>query len=279
MMNFNKNLLVPDYIYSARVNVIDIPFFEEAFYNEIEFYDEGIKATNERFQYGLRIGYGYMNMIKKNLYSLPENYTIKSLGDQGFEWRFLPELINRYDNKYSICAGAGTNITFECAFSQEFPDMQITLLDPSPHSIQHIEKINLPSNLQHLPVGLSNEDTILKFHKPSTSGIGSLSALNLQPSETFFELPVKRISTILNEQNVEPRNLCYLKFDIEGSEHVVIDDMIQSKLRPAHVAFEFDQPVPPWTIEKTLKKLIRYGYVIIDIWALNVLAIDKSLIS
>jgi hypothetical protein len=28
MMNFNKNLLVPDYIYSARVNVIDIPFFE-----------------------------------------------------------------------------------------------------------------------------------------------------------------------------------------------------------------------------------------------------------
>jgi predicted transglutaminase-like protease len=49
-------------------------------------------------------------------------------------------------------------------------------------------------------------------------------------------------------------------------------------LRPAHVAFEFDQPVPPWTIEKTLKKLIRYGYVVVDIWALNVLAINQLLI-
>jgi len=278
-MNFTKNLLVPDYIYSARVDIGDIPFFEEAFYKDLEFYSEDIKATPERFKYGLRIGYGYMNMIKKNLYSLPENYTIKSLGDKGFEWRFVPELINKYDVKSSICAGAGTNVTFEISFAQEFPDINITLLDPSPQSIKHIERIKLPSNIKFLPVGFSNQDEVLKFHKPSTHGVGSLSALNLQPSDTFFELPVKRLLTILSEQNIEAKNLCYLKFDIEGSEHVVIDDIIKSKLRPAHIAFEFDQPVPPWTMEKTLKKLIRYGYVIVDIWGLNVLAIDKSLIA
>ena len=45
------------------------------------------------------------------------------------------------------------------------------------------------------------------------------------------------------------------------------------------MAFEFDQPVPPWTMEKTLKKLINYGYVIIDIWGLNVLAVDKLLLA
>ncbi|NEQ35834.1 MAG: FkbM family methyltransferase [Okeania sp. SIO3I5] len=278
-MNLTKNLLVPDYIYSARVDVADIPFFEEAFYQDLEFYTEDIKSTSDRFNYGLRIGYGYMNMIKKNLYSLPEKYTIKSLGDKGFDWRFVPELINKYDVKYSICAGAGTNITFETSFAQEFPDINITLLDPSPHSVKHIERIKLPSNLKFLPVGFSNKDEILKFHKPSTHGAGSLSTLNLQPSDTFFELPVKRILTILNEQNIEAKNLCYLKFDIEGSEHAVIDDIIKSKLRPAHIAFEFDQPVPPWTMEKTLKKLIKYGYAIVDIWGLNVLAIDKLLIT
>lgn len=278
-MNFTKSLLVPDYIYSARVDVADIPFFEEAFYNDVEFYNDEIKSTEDRFQYGLRIGYGYMNMIKKNLYLLPENYMISSLGDKGFEWRFVSQIISKYETKKSICAGAGTNITFETSFAQEFPDMNVTLLDPSPQAIKHIKKVELPSNLVFLPVGLSNQDEILKFHKPSTPGVGSLSTLNLQPSDTFFELPVKRVSTILSEQQIDSKDLCYLKFDIEGSEHVVIDDIIKSKLRPAHIAFEFDQPVPPWTMEKTLKKLINYGYIVIDIWGLNVLAIDKLLIS
>ncbi len=278
-MNFSKNLLVPDYIYSARVDVADIPFFEQAFYNDLEFYTEEIKSTPDRFKYGLRIGYCYINMIKKNLYSLPKKYTIKSLGDKGFEWRFVPELINKSDAKYSICAGAGTNITFETSFAQEFPDLNITLLDPSPQAIKHIERIQLPFNLKFLPIGFSDRDEILKFHKPSTPGTGSLSALNLRPSDTFFELPVKRILTILSEQQIEAKNLCYLKFDIEGSEHVVINDIIKSKLRPPQIAFEFDQPVPPWSMEKTLKKLIRYGYVIVDIWGLNMLAIDQSLIA
>lgn len=277
-MNFTKNLLVPDYIYSARVDVADIPFFEEAFYNDSEFYSEAIKSTPDRFNFGLRIGYAYMNFLKKNLYPLPKKYTVQSLGDKGFEWKFVPELIDQYDIKNSICAGAGTNVTFEISFAKQFPDISLTLLDPSPQAIKHIERIELPSNINFLPVGFSNRDEILKFHKPSTPGVGSLSALNLQPSDTYFELPVKQISTILKEQDIDSENLCYLKFDIEGSEHVVVDDIIQSKLRPAQIAFEFDQPVPPWTMEKTLKKLIRYGYVFVDIWGLNVLAVDHSLI-
>lgn len=278
-MDFTKNLLVPDYIYSARVDVADIPFFEEAFYNDSEFYGEAIKSTPDRFNFGLRIGYVYMNSLKKNLYSLPRKYTVQSLGDKGFEWKFVPELIDQYDIKNSICAGAGTNVTFEISFATQFPDISLTLLDPSPQSIKHIERIELPSNINFLPVGFSDRDEILKFHKPSTPGVGSLSALNLQPSDAYFELPVKQISTILREQDIDAKNLCYLKFDIEGSEHVVVDNIIQSKLRPAQIAFEFDQPVPPWTMEKTLKKLIKYGYVIVDIWGLNVLAVDRSFIS
>lgn len=277
-MDFTKKMLVPDYIYSARVDVADIAFFEEAFYKNVKLYDDDVKKTTDRFNFGLRIGYVYMNTIKKNLYSLPSQYTIQSLGDKGFEWKFVPQLIDEYNVKNSICAGAGTNITFEICFAEQFSDLNLTLLDPSPQSIKYLERTELPSNIKFLPVGFSDQDTILKFHKPSTPGVGSLSALNLQPSDTCFELPVKKLSTILDEQNIDAKNLCYLKFDIEGSEHVVIDDIINSKLRPAQVAFEFDQPVPPWTMENTLKKLIRYGYVIVDIWGLNVLALDRKLI-
>lgn len=80
-MIFIKNLLVFDYIDFVRVDVVDIFFFEEVFYNDLEFYSENIKVIFECFKYGLRIGYGYMNIIKKNLYLLLEKYMIKFLGD------------------------------------------------------------------------------------------------------------------------------------------------------------------------------------------------------
>ena len=237
MSEFNKKLLVPDYIYASRVDIVDIPFFEEAFYQEVEFYTDAVKQTEDRFKHGLRIGYVYMKHIKKNLFKLPESYSIESLGEQGFEWRFVPRILERFKEKKAVCAGAGTNITFELSFAHEIPGIEVILLDPSPHAIKHIKGLALPDNMEFVQVGLSNEDTVLRFHKPSTHGVGSLSALGLQPSEEYFELPVKRVQTILDEHKINESSLCYLKFDIEGSEHAVIEDVIASKLRPCSHGF------------------------------------------
>jgi len=62
-----------------------------------------------------------------------------------------------------------------------------------------------------------------------------------------------------------------LKFDIEGIEHEVISDLIDSRIYPDQVLFEFDQPVPPWTVERTLNRILKQNYIVRDIYNLNIL--------
>jgi hypothetical protein len=271
-----KKPLVPDYIYAARLDERDIPFFEQQFYANVDFYSENIKTSMDRFKYGLRIGHCFMSKLEKEFKAYPIKHSIASLGDAAFEWHFLPALFSKQVGQYAICAGAGSNISFETSLACEFPDIKVLVLDPSPQAINHVNALTLPSNLNFIPVGLSNKDHFETFFKPSTPGIGSLSVLHLHPGDECFSLPVKRLITILKDVGIEKNCVSYLKFDIEGMEHFVIDDLIDSRLRPAQLAFEFDQPVPPWTIERTLKRLLCYNYTIVDIWGYNILAIDNQ---
>lgn len=269
-----KKSLIPDWLYSARTDESEIKYFEDAYYKDAKYYSPDINNNTARTTYAKRLGYFYLKHVATRLHPLVQEQKILELGELGFTWRIIPNLLPKERPINAICAGAGTNITFELGLAALYENSSIYLLDPSPHAIRHVEKIVLPAAIRFLPIGLSNKRDVLKFHKPDKIGSGSLSVFNLNPGSTYFSLPVDSLANIMIEQGIDRTVLDILKFDIEGSEHDVVDDVIQQGIRPRQLMFEFDQPVPPWTMERTLKKLCAYGYLIVSIWGLNVLLID-----
>ena len=70
-MNFNKNLLVPQEVYSARVNLERIPIVEHWFYEEVEFFPPQVREDSDFARYCLRMGHAYMvnlNEVRRKLY-------------------------------------------------------------------------------------------------------------------------------------------------------------------------------------------------------------------
>ncbi len=270
-----KKPLIPDYLYSARVSEDDIPYFEDLYYEQVEFYPEDVKETELRFDYARRMGYVWMKQLETRVDPYLNSKSIL-LGDENYQWSLSVNLLRSNPKPLAICAGAGTNISFEQELAAQFSNADVFLLDPSPQAIDHVNRQELPNNLTFLEKGLSGEDDVLRFHKPSLQGIGSLSALNLNPSEEFFDLPVLSVGTVMDEIGAVGREIDYLKFDIEGSEHGVVDNLVETKTFPAQVAFELDQPVPPWKMEQTVRKLLLNGYALAKVWGLNVHFIRKD---
>jgi hypothetical protein len=82
-----------------------------------------------------------------------------------------------------------------------------------------------------------------------------------------------------HNESARPQKIDYLKIDVEGAEHGLIQDMLFSGIEPDQVAVEFDMPVPPWIVEKTIRALLLVGYELVEIWSLNCLFVKKSLLA
>ena len=275
-----SKFLVPSYVYKAKevqetiykseVNDEDVALLETLSFERPDFYPKAVRASVPRLEYFKRASYIYLGELAARL-GTTESERIVSAGDQHFDWKYLPDRISDFEKPVFICAGAGINISFEIHLAETYPNATIIVLDPSPQSVAHFKNMDLPDNLTFLPIGLAGRDEMLKFFRPNLPGAGSLSALQLNPGDAYFELPVSRTTTVLKKISRAERDLALLKFDIEGSEHEVIDDLIATDLLPPQLAFEFDQPVPPWKLEHTLRKLLIRGYEVRAIWQLNVL--------
>ncbi len=164
------------------------------------------------------------------------------------------------------CAGAGEDISFECALVERY-GCRTRIIDPTPRAIQHFHELEqavrsgmrFPVNnsevdfysiagsdldrLQFLPVGLSDTDTELRFYLPKNPAHVSCSIVNLQKTEQYFTAPCFRLSSIMNRQGDGSIDL--LKIDIEGAEYGVIQDLTSSGPLPRLLLIEFDEAHTP----------------------------------
>ncbi|CAK0768540.1 FkbM family methyltransferase [Azospirillaceae bacterium] len=171
-------------------------------------------------------------------------------------------------NEDSLCylAGAGEDISFDCALTQRF-GCKNRIIDPTPRAIEHFQKLEqavrvgqrFPVNnsttefydinatqlerLSFLPVGLSDKDIELRFFLPKNPDHVSCSTVNLQKTETYFIAQCYRLKTIMAQQGDTVIDL--LKIDIEGAEYAVIRDLIASSLLPRLLLIEFDETHTP----------------------------------
>lgn len=278
-MAVEKNILVPNYIYSSRVNDEDVPWFENEFFNDVATYSPDVRENEQRFEYAKRMGYVFMNELKEDvLKNSPGRRKIidrlDELGGKGFTWTTLTSCLNENSSIYAF--GVGTDISFEVALAKKL-NCTVKCFDPTPQAIEFANKVAAEEPLiDFYPCGVYSSDTTLRFYRPPDVGLGSLSVDNLHHGDEYIEAPVSRLTTLM--EKFGDNHLDLLKMDIEGSEYNVIDDLLDTGIEVSQLAMEFDQPTPPWRTERYIRRLLGAGFDLVDVQGLNCLFVQKTMI-
>jgi FkbM family methyltransferase len=194
----------------------------------------------------------------------------------------------------SVCylVGAGEDVSFDLALAHHF-GCRVHIFDPTPRAIAHVQGLRehlqqglptacatekngfypeyppqLADLLEMHPIGIWKEDTTLRFFAPPNDAYVSHSLVNLQQSDRFIEVPVRRLAAVM--QDLGHTRLDLLKIDIEGAEYEVLHDMLESGIRPRVLCIEFDESAAHHfdgkyilRIENMLQNLENAGYRVI----------------
>lgn len=182
-------------------------------------------------------------------------------------WIVPIDLLNASSICY--CVGCGEDVSFDLGLIQQF-GCEVYAFDPTPRGIQHVTEEIPPNPKYHFtPLGLWDEEAILKFYAPINPAHDSYSALNLQHTERFVLGPVQRLSQIMRAHGHARLDL--LKIDIEGAEYRVIESIIADKLDVRILCVEHDEyfnPLPgdaQGRIRASLEALEAYGYRLVSV--------------
>jgi len=183
-------------------------------------------------------------------------------------WNLIEGLISSDSVVYS--AGIGTDVSFD---TQLIKQIGVTVhgFDPTPESIDWIDAQELPRQFIMHPYGMADYDGEAGFYPPHNPDHISHTLLE-RPSMAgkMIYVPVKRLTTIMLELQHEYIDL--LKLDIEGGEYSVIDDLLNSGIRPKQLLVEFHHRFPSVGIEASKRAIMilrESGYNLFSISASN----------
>jgi FkbM family methyltransferase len=188
-------------------------------------------------------------------YSCPRS----SFGNLNARFTINPVLISPKDIVYSV--GIGTDISFDLQLIKNF-GVTVFAFDPTPKSIDWLNKQQLPANFKVFPVGLASYTGEADFYLPQNENHVSASMISKQ-SNDFIRVKVKKLGDIMKELNHTSIDL--LKIDIEGAEYDVVDDIIDSGIEIRQLLIEFHHRFQEYGIKKTrssIKKLHDAGFAL-----------------
>ena len=108
------------------------------------------------------------------------------------------------------------------------------------------------------PIGIPNETTTLRFFAPSNRGYANYSVVDLHgTAEAYAAKCERRCEVVLG---LGHRQIDLLKIDIEGAWQPVLEDMIESGVRPRQLCIEFDSPTSVGKMVRMIGKLREVGY-------------------
>jgi FkbM family methyltransferase len=204
-----------------------------------------------------------------NAFGHPGPTSLQRFGSDYGGWFAPVERIGKDWIVYSF--GVGQDTTFDEALIDRF-GIQVHAFDPTNAAIEHIAQRRLSSakareKLLFEPVGLWDIDGPVRFFEPKTRGwVGSYSALNLQGTSKYVEVPCKALTTLMRERGHD--HIDMLKMDIEGAEYRVLSSILDQHVRIRWLCVEFDQPVPLQTTRSMLRRLASEGFALrhVDRW-------------
>ena len=219
-----------------------------------------------------------LKQIKCKLYPV-EN--LVSYGSRYGHWTIPANLLN----EKSICylVGAGEDISFDLAVDQIY-GCEIHIFDPTPKSIKfvrHAIKTLHDRRIFLHEKGLWNKKESIAFYQPENEKHVSHSIVNLQHNDKSIELPVDRLSSIMEDLGHSSIDL--LKLDIEGAEYEVINSIWEDKLNIRAIAIEFDEAHSPLDemyykrIGNSIQQLQNLGYIGVHVKSdFNILLLRKD---
>ncbi|MCH7903662.1 MAG: FkbM family methyltransferase [Armatimonadetes bacterium] len=116
--------------------------------------------------------------------------------------------------------------------------LTVQAFDPTPKSIEWVKRQKLPEGFVMHEYGIADVDGDVTFSPPENPDHISHTILE-RPSTASraITVPVKRLETIMREIGHEHIDL--MKMDVEGAEYAVIDDLVESTVRPRQLLVEF----------------------------------------
>jgi FkbM family methyltransferase len=189
---------------------------------------------------------------------------IERFGSKYGGWVIAPKRINSESIIYSF--GIGEDASFDVDMIQRF-GVKVHAFDPTPKSIEWVHRQNFPANFILHEYGLADFDGESLFNPPENPHYVSYTILE-RPSTKMNAICVqmKKLETIMKDLGHTKIDL--LKMDIEGAEYRVIEELINSNIRPNQLLIEFHHRFPGVGIKKTkdaIEKLRKIGYSLFSI--------------
>lgn len=179
-------------------------------------------------------------------------------------WTIVSQTLSENSTIYSF--GVGDDISFDLGLIDRY-GVNVHAFDPTPRSIQWIERQSLPRQFVFHSYGIADYDGTAVFHPPARESYVSYTFLSDSPSkQTGIRAPVRRLSSIMSDLGDD--HLDVLKMDIEGAEYDVLDDLVESSTHPDQLLVEFHHRFSSIDLHRTkraIEDLHRAGYRIFHV--------------
>lgn len=173
--------------------------------------------------------------FKREKYNFRNAPSIKWFGDR---WcGFFVDTALLKENSILLSFGVGMDISFDLALHKAGVK-KIFLFDPTPSAIAFIGKLKLPVSFTFYPFGLDNIDGNKLMYLPSGNRVsGSIFLNNHLQQENTVQVEMRTLSAIMKMLNIS--HIDILKIDIEGSEFVVLENILREKIFPVQICLEY----------------------------------------
>ena len=175
----------------------------------------------------------------------------------------IPDLLNKDSVVYSF--GIGKDISFDLKCIRKHK-CNVFAFDPTPKSINWLEKQTLSSQFQFFNYGISACDSgLVDFFLPAhPRGVSGSTELHSEVDrQNSIKVEMKRFKEIVDE--LGHLHIDVLKMDIEGSEYDVLIDIMESDITIDQILVEFHDRLFDTELSKstdTIEKLRQKGYIL-----------------
>jgi FkbM family methyltransferase len=166
------------------------------------------------------------------------------------------------------CVGCGEDISFDLELIRRYR-CTVYGFDPTPRSVEFVRRMtaDIPA-YRFAPVGIWDCDGTVKFFAPRDSRHVSHSITNLQSTDSYIEIPTRRLRAVLRENGHS--SLTLLKLDIEGAENTVLRTILEDAIPIDILLIEFDELGFPTAqriaqIKESIRSLLERGYRLFNI--------------
>lgn len=155
------------------------------------------------------------------------------------EWEFYPDEFKANGIVYSL--GVGDCLDFDLQLIESH-NAVVFAFDPTPYSVEWVERQVIPENLNFLPWAVAGSDGELTMAQRENKR-GRKSEIMWTEVSTNFEssevikVPAYTIATIMKK--LQHKKIDLMKIDVEGSEYEIVEDMIRSQIKPQQLLIEF----------------------------------------